>query len=425
MPPLVRAPGHRSLISGSASMNAFANSSCSSIPVATARMFGSKIDVLGREPGLLGQEPVRALADLDLALDRLRLALLVERHDDDAGAVARGSCRACSRNGSSPSLSEIELTIALALEALEPRLDDRPARAVDHDRQPRGLGLGREQVEEASSSPARRRAGRRPCSRRGRWRRCAPARAPPRPRLEVAGLDERAEPGRAGDVRPLADHHEPRVRADLERLEPAPARPRRGRAGRGRGAMPSTAAAICADVLGRRPAAAADEVDEAVLGERAEEAARVARAARRARPSRSAARRSDSSATYVSRDPRELLEERPHLGRAERAVDADDERPACSTETQNASDVWPERFRPLRSMAVNESQSGSSGATSRAATIAAFAFSVSKIVSTGGGRRRLARARRSARRSVSRTCVERDGAEARVVDLRRDARARR
>jgi hypothetical protein len=55
---------------------------------------------------------------------------------------------------------------------------------------------------------------------------------------------------------------------------------------------------------------------------------------------------------------------------------------ACSTETQNASAVCPERLRPLRSMAVNESQSGSSGATSAAATIAAFPFRVSKIVST-------------------------------------------
>ena len=54
---------------------------------------------------------------------------------------------------------------------------------------------------------------------------------------------------------------------------------------------------------------------------------------------------------------------------------------ACSTEAQNASTVCPERFRPLRSMAVNEIQSGSSGATSFAATIAAFAFSVSKTVS--------------------------------------------
>ena len=39
-------------------------------------------------------------------------------------------------------------------------------------------------------------------------------------------------------------------------------------------------------------------------------------------------------------------------------------------------------MRPLRSIAVNESQSGTPGATSAAATMAAFAFSVSKIVST-------------------------------------------
>jgi hypothetical protein len=54
---------------------------------------------------------------------------------------------------------------------------------------------------------------------------------------------------------------------------------------------------------------------------------------------------------------------------------------ACSTESQNASTVWPDRLRPLRSIAVNDSQSGTSGAPSIAAAIAAFALSVSKIVS--------------------------------------------
>jgi hypothetical protein len=54
---------------------------------------------------------------------------------------------------------------------------------------------------------------------------------------------------------------------------------------------------------------------------------------------------------------------------------------ACSIEYQKASTVWPERFRPLRSIAVNEIQRGTSGATSSAAAIAAFALSVSKIVS--------------------------------------------
>ncbi len=50
MPPLVRAPGQRSLISGSASMNAFAKFSCSSIPVATARTFGSNTMSSGAKP---------------------------------------------------------------------------------------------------------------------------------------------------------------------------------------------------------------------------------------------------------------------------------------------------------------------------------------------------------------------------------------
>ena len=50
MPPLVFTPGQRSLISGSASMNALANSLCSSIPVATASTFGSKMMSSGGKP---------------------------------------------------------------------------------------------------------------------------------------------------------------------------------------------------------------------------------------------------------------------------------------------------------------------------------------------------------------------------------------
>ena len=50
-------------------------------------------------------------------------------------------------------------------------------------------------------------------------------------------------------------------------------------------------------------------------------------------------------------------------------------------EFQNASIVCPDRVRPLRSAMVPDSQSGSSGATSWAAAIAALALSVSKIVS--------------------------------------------
>ena len=80
------------------------------------------------------------------------------------------------------------------------------------------------------------------------------------------------------------------------------------------------------DVLRRRAAAAADDVDEAVARELAEEAARVLRLlvvhAELVRQAR----------VRVARDPRrrdlrEILDERTHLGRPERAVDADDERP--------------------------------------------------------------------------------------------------
>ena len=79
-------------------------------------------------------------------------------------------------------------------------------------------------------------------------------------------------------------------------------------------------------MLGRRPAAAADEVHEAVLGEGAEEAAGVLRllvvlSHRVRQPGVRVAR------DVRVGDAREPLEEGTHVGCAERAVDADDERP--------------------------------------------------------------------------------------------------
>src|SRR6185503_5592554 len=94
--------------------------------------------------------------------------------------------------------------------------------------------------------------------------------------LEVAAFDEPAEAGRAGDVRALADHDERRVLEDPERLQSA--QPRHGlrrrdmsrglSLDRGRNGL---------DVFGRGAAAAADDVDEAVLRELAQVAARVVR----------------------------------------------------------------------------------------------------------------------------------------------------
>ncbi len=152
IPPLVRAPGQRALISGSASRNAFAKPRCSSMPVATARTFGSKIRSSGAKAGLLDEQPVGPLADRDLALGRLGLALLVERHHDDARAVAAHGARLLEER-LLPLLQRERVDDALPLDALEPGLEHRPARAVDHDRDPRHLGLGRDEVEEGRHRP--------------------------------------------------------------------------------------------------------------------------------------------------------------------------------------------------------------------------------------------------------------------------------
>ena len=60
------------------------------------------------------------MADLDLALERVGLALFVEGHDHDGGAVARRPCAPRRRNLSSPSFIEIELTTPLPCRHFRP-----------------------------------------------------------------------------------------------------------------------------------------------------------------------------------------------------------------------------------------------------------------------------------------------------------------
>ena len=58
----------------------------------------------------------------------------------------------------------------------------------------------------------------------------------------------------------------------------------------------------------------------------------------------------------------------------------------CSIEVQKASMFWPDMVRPLLSMMVTETSTGTrtprSRKTSSMAAVAALAFSVSKMVST-------------------------------------------
>ena len=104
-------------------------------------------DVLGRKVGLFGQKLVGARADRDFALERVGLALFVERHHHHRRAIGAHQ----------PGLAQ-ELLLAflhrdrvddrLALDAFEPGLDHREFRRIDHHRHARDIGLGGDEVEE-------------------------------------------------------------------------------------------------------------------------------------------------------------------------------------------------------------------------------------------------------------------------------------
>jgi hypothetical protein len=131
------------------------------MPVPTVSTFGSKIRSVRGEPHLVDEQPVGARADLDAALERVGLALLVERHDDDRRPVAAHEC-APGQELRLALLERDRVDDALALEVLEARLEDRPRRRVEHHRHPRHVGLGRQQA--AGTPPSS--PGRRSCPRR-------------------------------------------------------------------------------------------------------------------------------------------------------------------------------------------------------------------------------------------------------------------
>ena len=121
---------------------------CSSIPVAIAKMFASRMMSSGREPDDAGQQVVGAAQDGDPPLDGFRLALLVEGHDDDRGPVAPAEAGLAEELGLAL-LEGDRVHDALALELLQAGLDHRPLRAVDHDRDGRDVRLGRDPAQEA------------------------------------------------------------------------------------------------------------------------------------------------------------------------------------------------------------------------------------------------------------------------------------
>src|SRR6185503_19589061 len=108
---------------------------------------GIEDDVLGREVDLFREDLVGAFADIDLALQGVGLALLVERHDDDGGAVAADFPGVLDERLDA-FLHRDRIDDRLAGDALQAGLDHAPLGAVDHDRHLGDVGLRRDQLEE-------------------------------------------------------------------------------------------------------------------------------------------------------------------------------------------------------------------------------------------------------------------------------------
>ena len=111
-------------------------------------MFGIEDDVFGRKPDLVDENPVSALADADLVFVSRSLALLVEGHHHRRRAILqhRGGVLAKLLFAF---LQRDRIHDALALQALQPGLDDLPLRGVHHERNLGDFGLAGQQLQKA------------------------------------------------------------------------------------------------------------------------------------------------------------------------------------------------------------------------------------------------------------------------------------
>ena len=176
-------------------------------------------DDVGRiEIRLLDQQAVGTLADLDLARDGVRLTGLVERHHDHARTIAVDGPRLLQKVLFAL-LQADRVDDALALQTLQAGFEDRPLRAVDDDRDPGDLRLGRDVIEEGrhrllgiehafvhvdvDQVRAAAHLIRRDANRVG----------------ILLGLDQPSKARRAGDVRPLANHLKVAVGTDGQDFE--------------------------------------------------------------------------------------------------------------------------------------------------------------------------------------------------------------
>ncbi len=193
--------------------------------------------------------------------------------------------------------------------------------------------------------------------------------------------------GRTGDVRALADVHEIGLRPDGQRLQPAQARvrldfrrhARRQAADRLRQRL---------DVRRRGAAAAPHDVQPAVLRPIPGVAApSVSGVSGKPVGSIGLGRPGIRMRAHINvGDARQFLDERPHLLRPSAQLMPMLSSRTCEIEFQYASTVWPESVRPLKSVMVNDTITGTRRPASSKylsmANSAAFEFSESNTVST-------------------------------------------
>ncbi len=222
-------------------------------------------DVFRREADFVDQDVVAALADLALARGGVGLADLVEGHHHHGGAIALAQLGVVLELLDA-FLHGDRVDDALALDALEARLDHVPLGGVDHDRHARDVRLAGDQVEEAHH----RRLGVEHALvhvdvdhlgagfdlLQGDFQRLA----------VILLADQPGELGAAGDVGALADVDEQRVAVDGEGLQ--------ARQAAGPGDLRDDARRVLGHGLGNRldmrrrgAAAAADDVQEPRCGE--------------------------------------------------------------------------------------------------------------------------------------------------------------
>jgi hypothetical protein len=171
----------------------------------------------------------------------------------------------------------------------------------------------------------------------------------------VAGLDQLAESRRPGDIRPLTDVDEQAVLGDRQRLQPDRRMP--GRCAVCRVAESPRRRGDRGDVLGRRPAAAADQVDQAAAGELGDGGrglgGRLVVLAEGVGQARIGIARDEGVG-----DARQLRDVGPHLAAPRAQLKPTASGRACRIECQNASVTWPERVRPEASVIVPEMMTG-------------------------------------------------------------------